>query len=300
MYGRHGEQLHPAQGERRFSGSRLRRSHAEGSREARRDPDQRSHALDRSGGSADRLGAWDGLSGRKRRSQMADGDSLTLEEARHLLRRTGFGASQATAASFLADNPTRGEAANTLLDFKPAGFKPGGREFEDIHDKWVEVHAEGEEPAAGEAGALLARSLRDRVLEGSGCQTDVGAEPALPPELQGQFQDAREGGEPRSGDDGVPRYRPEPRRDPQRELCARAPGALHARREGFGRDRQLRAGRRGADRARLHRLGLRQGRLLQGLRPRRRWFRNGLPSRAWAEGDLQDDWRLRPGRHELR
>jgi uncharacterized protein (DUF1800 family) len=68
---------------------------------------------------------------------MADGDSLTLEEARHLLRRTGFGASQATAASFLADNPTRGEAANTLLDFKPAGFKPGGREFEDIHDKWV-------------------------------------------------------------------------------------------------------------------------------------------------------------------
>jgi uncharacterized protein (DUF1800 family) len=68
---------------------------------------------------------------------MADSTPLTLLHARHLLRRTGFGASQATAAAFLAKNPTRGDAANRLLDFKPAGFKPGGRYLEDIHDKWV-------------------------------------------------------------------------------------------------------------------------------------------------------------------
>jgi uncharacterized protein (DUF1800 family) len=68
---------------------------------------------------------------------MADNTPLTLPHARHLLRRTGFGASQATAAEFLADHPTRGDAANDLLDFKPSGFKPGGREFGDIHDKWV-------------------------------------------------------------------------------------------------------------------------------------------------------------------
>jgi uncharacterized protein (DUF1800 family) len=68
---------------------------------------------------------------------MADGTPLTLQHARHLLRRTGFGASQADAAAFLAGNPTRGAAANTLLSFKPAGFKAGGRDLDAIHDKWI-------------------------------------------------------------------------------------------------------------------------------------------------------------------
>ncbi len=68
---------------------------------------------------------------------MADGTALTLQHAKHLLRRTGFGASQAEAAAFLGSHATRGDAANALLSFKPAGFKPGGRYFEDIHDKWI-------------------------------------------------------------------------------------------------------------------------------------------------------------------
>jgi uncharacterized protein (DUF1800 family) len=68
---------------------------------------------------------------------MADGTALTLQHAGYLLRHTGFGASQATAAAFLADHPTRGAAVNELLNFKPAGFKPGGRKFADIHDKWI-------------------------------------------------------------------------------------------------------------------------------------------------------------------
>lgn len=68
---------------------------------------------------------------------MADGTPLTLQHARHLLRRTGFGASQNEAAAFHAKHPTRGAAAAALLSYKPAGFKPGGRGFDDLHDKWI-------------------------------------------------------------------------------------------------------------------------------------------------------------------
>jgi uncharacterized protein (DUF1800 family) len=68
---------------------------------------------------------------------MADGTPLTLQHAKHLLRRAGFGSSQADAAAFLERNPTRGAAAATLLSFKPAGFKPGGRDLDTIHDKWI-------------------------------------------------------------------------------------------------------------------------------------------------------------------
>ena len=68
---------------------------------------------------------------------MADGTPLTLQHARHLLRRAGFGASQSEAAAFMDDHPTRGEAADALLGFKPSGFKPGGRDLDGIHDKWI-------------------------------------------------------------------------------------------------------------------------------------------------------------------
>ncbi len=68
---------------------------------------------------------------------MADNTPLTLQHARHLLRRTGFGATQAATSAFMASNPTRGQAANTLLGYKSSGFKPGGRDQSSIHDKWV-------------------------------------------------------------------------------------------------------------------------------------------------------------------
>ena len=68
---------------------------------------------------------------------MGDGSPLSTAHARHLLRRTGFGASQADAVAFAATYPTRGPAADALLAFKPVGFKPGGRLHQDIHDKWV-------------------------------------------------------------------------------------------------------------------------------------------------------------------
>ncbi len=60
-----------------------------------------------------------------------------LTTARHLLRRTGFGATRPAAETLLADHPTLAAAVDALLDFKPSRFKPGGRYIEDLHNKWV-------------------------------------------------------------------------------------------------------------------------------------------------------------------
>lgn len=68
---------------------------------------------------------------------MAENTPLTLAHARHLLRRTGFGATAAEAQSLLDANATRGGAADALLDFKPSRFRPGGRYIEDVHNKWI-------------------------------------------------------------------------------------------------------------------------------------------------------------------
>ncbi len=68
---------------------------------------------------------------------MADTTALTLPHARHLLRRATFTPTRAAAEALLAKYPTRGAAADALLDFKPARFRPGGRFVEDIHNKWV-------------------------------------------------------------------------------------------------------------------------------------------------------------------
>jgi uncharacterized protein (DUF1800 family) len=58
-------------------------------------------------------------------------------EARHLLRRTGFGIPQKTVDKWMGEGITRGEAADELLRFKPQGFKPTGNSQDAIHDKWV-------------------------------------------------------------------------------------------------------------------------------------------------------------------
>ena len=69
---------------------------------------------------------------------MGDQHSTLIEvEARHLLRRTGFGVSASQVAKWMAGGVTRGEAADELLKFKPQGFKPQGKEARDQHDKWV-------------------------------------------------------------------------------------------------------------------------------------------------------------------
>lgn len=68
---------------------------------------------------------------------MSDSTPLTPSDARHLLRRTGFGATAAAAQDLVDRYMTRGAAADHLLDFTPSGFKPGGRYIENIHNKWV-------------------------------------------------------------------------------------------------------------------------------------------------------------------
>lgn len=68
---------------------------------------------------------------------MPENTPLTLSDARHLLRRTGFGATAAEAEALQASYGTRGAAADSLLDFKPARFRPGGRYVEDVHNKWI-------------------------------------------------------------------------------------------------------------------------------------------------------------------
>jgi uncharacterized protein (DUF1800 family) len=59
----------------------------------------------------------------------------TEAEVRHLLRRTGFGWNAEEVASL--SGLTRGAAADRLLAFKPQGFRPSGRDFDKLHNKWV-------------------------------------------------------------------------------------------------------------------------------------------------------------------
>lgn len=60
---------------------------------------------------------------------------LTISAARHLLRRTGFGADPKRVADL--ENVTRGAAVDEILDFEPTRFRPGGRDIEDVHNNWI-------------------------------------------------------------------------------------------------------------------------------------------------------------------
>ncbi len=66
------------------------------------------------------------------------GDETTVLDgaaARHLLRRTGFGAMPLDLAQFVG--LTRGEAADRLLAFAPKGFLPSGPDFPTAVSKWI-------------------------------------------------------------------------------------------------------------------------------------------------------------------
>ena len=62
---------------------------------------------------------------------------LSAPEARHLLRRTGFGVNEGLLTAILNNQETRGQAADRLLDFKPTGFRPRGKYIDLAHNKWV-------------------------------------------------------------------------------------------------------------------------------------------------------------------
>jgi len=67
---------------------------------------------------------------------MGNEDTILSEaDARHLLRRAGFNISKRTLKSLIGKS--RGRAADTLLHFVPARFRPSGRDLRELHDSWV-------------------------------------------------------------------------------------------------------------------------------------------------------------------
>lgn len=68
---------------------------------------------------------------------MAESTPLTNTLARHLLRRTGFGAPAADVQTLVDNYATVGAAVDHLLDFSPSKYRPGGRFIDDAHNKWI-------------------------------------------------------------------------------------------------------------------------------------------------------------------
>lgn len=66
-----------------------------------------------------------------------ENSTLTDKEARHLIRRAGFGAPLEDVARFTG--MTRGAAADELLDFTPSNFRPNaaGNNRDKAHNKWL-------------------------------------------------------------------------------------------------------------------------------------------------------------------
>ena len=62
---------------------------------------------------------------------------LTEDAARHLLRRTGFGATQKDIDKIVDAAETRGQAADRLLDFDPKKFRPRNKSIVIAHNKWI-------------------------------------------------------------------------------------------------------------------------------------------------------------------
>jgi len=77
---------------------------------------------------------------------MPDSSLLTTAHARHLLRRTGFGAPRAQVAAIVSGDRTRSDVVGELLAFVPAGFAPGGNDKDKQHDKWVKYMLKAKYP----------------------------------------------------------------------------------------------------------------------------------------------------------
>jgi len=71
---------------------------------------------------------------------------LSQQDARHLLRRTGFGAPPAQVSAL--QGRTRGDVVAELLDFKPTRFKPNGSTIQRAHDRWVKYMLSKSLPAS--------------------------------------------------------------------------------------------------------------------------------------------------------
>ena len=77
---------------------------------------------------------------------------LSPEEARHLLRRTGFGVSKRDLERILDEGETRGQAVDRLLAAKAQTFRPNGRDFETAHGKWIKYLLKARSPLQAKLG----------------------------------------------------------------------------------------------------------------------------------------------------
>jgi len=70
-----------------------------------------------------------------------ENDELLDADARHFLRRTGFGALKRDFDQIRSAHETRGHAADRFLAFaaKPPRFRPNGRDFSSAHNKWIKT-----------------------------------------------------------------------------------------------------------------------------------------------------------------
>lgn len=69
---------------------------------------------------------------------------LTTADVRHLLRRAGQGPTPREVQRL--EGTTRGQAADQLLAKRPKPFRPGGRDFEKMHEKWMKYLVKGSRP----------------------------------------------------------------------------------------------------------------------------------------------------------
>ena len=77
------------------------------------------------------------------------GDETTVLDqasARHLIRRTGFGALPDDIEKLVG--LTRGAAADTVLAYRARGFKPNGANIDKARGKWVKYMAKSRTPLA--------------------------------------------------------------------------------------------------------------------------------------------------------
>jgi len=78
---------------------------------------------------------------------MGDENTILAEaDARHLLRRAGFGATTKQLNERDLVGLTRGQAADQLLAFEPKAYRPRGREFYIAHNKWIKKMIRWREP----------------------------------------------------------------------------------------------------------------------------------------------------------
>lgn len=125
---------------------------------------------------------------------------LTAADARHLLRRTGFGAPAKEVAKILQRGDTRGSAADRLLGFKPAAFQPAGKDLRLRQNSWIKYMIGAKNPlqeklvlfwhdhfatAASKVGDVSKMAAQNRLLR-KGCKgsfrtllRDVNRDPAM-------------------------------------------------------------------------------------------------------------------------